>query len=246
MSDFTFNGVSASSLGLTINKMPQGGRGAQRFTSASIPGRDSVLYREETAFEDYKDSILINCMGQNPRIVANWLKGAGWASSTDNVGKRRFVRFYDEESIERWRPYNSVEDIVTAQMICEPFQYDASDPLVTLSSGQTVTGQGDWYARPLINVAGRGEVTLMVNDSTMLIDLGSNNKNLHIDADAKTAYTIVNGELQSAALSGITVTLMSDEADTRWGRLNYSGTNLISWTGTNVSSVSMHPRWRWF
>lgn len=246
MSDFTFNGVSASDLGLTINRMPQGGRGAQRYTTASVPGRDSLLYRTETAFEDYSDEIVINCNNHAPRVVTSWLKGSGWSATTDSTGKRRWVRFFGEASVERWRPYNTSEDIVTVPMICEPFQFDASDPATALTNGQTLTGQGDWYARPLIAISGRNDVTLMLNATTYLISLGSANKTLYIDTDAKTAYTLVEGVPQSAALAGVTITLLADEPDTRWGRLNYDSSNAISWTGSNVSGVSIRPRWRWF
>lgn len=245
MSDFCFNGTWGADLGLTFNTLPQGGRGAQRYTSATVPGRDSMIYRVENAYEDYNDQIVVNCMGNSPRIVFNWLRGSGWATISDNPTRRRWVRFADEASIERWRVGYEINDIVSMPMVCEAFSYNIADPVVTLTNGQTFRGEGDWYARPLLHVAGSGDIIVVVNDTTFQITAESS-QTVHIDADAKLAYVVVNGENQSAALNGVTVTLMSEDPDTRWGRLNYKGENTISWEGSNVQSVSLHPRWRWF
>ena len=240
-----YNGRSSEELGLIIESFPAAQRGARRYTSQTFYGRDGSIYIDEAAYDDYEAKVVINCFGSaEPRDVYAWLNGSGWMTTSDAPDRKRWVRWYEAQSAKRWRT-DGVYDSVTMSGIFEPFQYNLSEAPIAVSSGESIPGRGDWYACPLITLTGRGDVLLRIGDAQILYEIGSTVKTVYLDTDARIAYTqAADGTKTSAALSGIDITLTSDDPAIRWGRLEYNAPTPISWTGS--ASVQILPRWRWF
>lgn len=105
------------------------------------------------------------------------------------------------------------------------------EPAITITeSMHMLTGKGTSKAKPLIEITGTGDVTLMIGSSTILInDLDGN---ITIDCESKLAYS---GEIlktgQVIVVDGV------------WPTLN-PGTTLISWTGS-IDLLKITPKWRY-
>lgn len=103
------------------------------------------------------------------------------------------------------------------------------EPIRVTESGFLLPGRGTAQAKPLIEIAGTGDITVMIDHSTVMVnDLGGT---IALDCEAKIAYS---GE--------ILMTEQTIVVDGVWPTLS-PGTTEISWVGA-VSSVVITPRWR--
>lgn len=102
--------------------------------------------------------------------------------------------------------------------------------VIVATSGTSVPGRGSAPARPLIEISGSGNVTVMIGGSTVMID--DLDGSVMLDCEAKIAYS-----------GPILMTEITSIVDGIWPTLDPDST-LISWTG-NVDSVKITPRWRY-
>lgn len=98
------------------------------------------------------------------------------------------------------------------------------------ASGEIIAGKGTAAAKPLIEIIGSGNVTVMIGGSTVMLD--GLDGSVMLDCEAKIAYS-----------GAILKTEMTSIVDGIWPTLNPDST-LISWTGS-VSAVNITPRWRY-
>ena len=103
-------------------------------------------------------------------------------------------------------------------------------PITIAESSYILSGKGTAKAKPMLEITGTGDVTLMIGSSTILInDLDGN---ITIDCESKLAYS---GEIlktgQVIVVDGI------------WPTLNPEMTT-ISWTGS-IDTVEITPKWRY-
>lgn len=245
MNYLIFNGHDTRDMGAIIEKMPQGGKGKRRAATADPYGVNGKLYMDELAYDTYGDAFTLNCFGAlSPREIFSAFDGEGYLISSDAPDKKRYVYLYDAQSVSRLRPSGGVYDSVTVKMDCDPFCYELTPEVVSVTNGQLIPGKGDKDARPLIRISGAGTVNLMVGGCTMIISGLKSGAPLYIDALTKYAYTIDgNGAKQSAYLSGIMINFQVSASD-RWPSLKCEGSTAVSWTG--AASVQITPQWRWF
>ena len=102
--------------------------------------------------------------------------------------------------------------------------------VIAATSGTSVPGRGSAQARPLIEISGSGNVTVMIGGSTVMLD--DLDGSVMLDCEAKIAYS-----------GAMLMTGMTSIVDGIWPTLDPDST-LISWTG-NVDSVKITPRWRY-
>ena len=109
------------------------------------------------------------------------------------------------------------------------YVWPEAETILITESMHILTGNGTAKAKPIIEIAGIGDVTLMIGDSTILIN--ELDGDIVIDCESKLAYS---GEIlktgQVIVVDGV------------WPTLNPK-TTLISWTGS-IDSVAITPRWR--
>lgn len=119
----------------------------------------------------------------------------------------------------------------TVTFRAKPHRYiwPETEQFAIVNSGTFIDGRGTAEARPLIEVAGYGDVTVMIGSSTIMID-GMTNA-ITIDCEAKIAYS---GDVLKTDQVAI--------VDAIWPTLS-PGRTMVSWTG-NVTKIQITPRWR--
>lgn len=230
---FSFAGVESPDMGVRVTRLTDIPVAEARGRAVEIPGRDGTLWLDDGAFRDITIRIDIE-LGRDaePEAVAAWLTGRGDLILSTLEEYRYEARIVKGFELKRG-VYARGLYRATVEFACKPFRYLAGRPLMRpITAPGSFAGQGTWPARPVITVYGSGDINLLVNDATVLLD--DVDGHITLDCDAMMAFRDgVNVSPQA--------TILSD--DDGWPRLN-PGRNRISWTGS-VARVVIQPNWRW-
>lgn len=236
---FEFKGARSSDLGVLLRDVHALSRAEERGEAVEVPGRSGELWLGEGADRPFELRRVCRAPASRLREIAAWLSGSGGLRFSDEPGAQYEARVGRRVDFKRAIPGADPLYEFSVSFTCQPHPllWPQPEPLI-LSQPATLPGQGSAPAQPRITVSGAGEVNLMVNGATALIDDLSGSVTL--DCEARTAYA--EDDTGHRVFAGRQVTLMSD-----WPTLLPAGeaVNRISWTG-NVASVTVEPRWRWY
>lgn len=233
--EIIYNGVSSEDLGLIVVKLPDFHRAPRRVTQTDVPGRSLPVIADEGGYDTYQTTIEINMNGVPLRTAYGWLRGEGWMISSDEPTLKAYVYLYAQINDERFRVDGDCYDTIKAQVLVAPHLREVDEAAIELTEAATFQGRGHDPAEPTITVTGTGDINLMVNGASVLID--GLDGSITIDSEAGVAYTVVDGEKTWA---GSMVTLMDG-----WPKLNpEDGANLVNWSGS-VQAVAIQPNWRY-
>lgn len=232
-----FNGISSEDLGFVIEKLPDEPRPKRSYEQQNIPGRSGGIVTDLGGYEAYTAKIRLNAFGRPLREVYAWLRGEGWLTTSDAPEYMRWAAFLDQIEDSRFRASGKCYDSLTIPARMDPFKYLAVQDVMEIVEPQVFPGKGDEPAAPTIEISGTGNVNLMINEDTVLIDDLSGA--LTIDCGARTAYTV--DEDGGKIFAGRKVTLLDG-----WPELLPEGEthNRINWSG-EVTQVRLTPWWRW-
>lgn len=234
-----FNGISSTDMGFIIEQLPDEHKPKRITEQIQIPGRHGRIVEDMGAYDQYNTDCRINCNGHAPTEVYAWLKSEGWLTTSQDPEYMRWVSFYEQQQDDRFRlgaGAGECFDTIRVPMIVQPYKYLAVQEEIELESAAVFDGSGNDSAEPILAVTGTGDINLMVNGATILLDDLSGT--IYIDCDAKTAYMV---EDNIKTFAGRKVTIIDDV----WPYLE-PGTdaNSINWSGS-VSKVKIQPWWRW-
>lgn len=211
MSDFIFNGISAASLGLGIERYPAIPMPRKKITALSIPGRSGELHVDEGGLENVV--IRYEIWWKNPKIdnfntsvharkVTRWLYGAPVGArleDTYNPGVFRTATFLGGVDIE---------DImgrfgrVVLEFSCSPQKWFAGPH----EQGATFTYNGfdiaglldnptPYPTKPLIRIIGSIGGRLSIGDSGMTLRFpGMDTHEFWIDCEEMECWEVVDGQ----------------------------------------------------
>lgn len=235
MEDYiVFNGVSSLDMGVVMEEMPAFHRAARRVARESVYGRDGDVLMDDGAHDSYQTLMRINVFGADLHAVYKWLSGEGWLVSSDEPEFMAYVDMYEQITNAPFRA-DGAYDALTVAMTVQPFLRRVNEQGITMMAPGVFGGQGHANALPILRITGSGNITLMINDRTALIDGLSGT--IVLDSDAGVAYSEENG---AKVWRGGMVTLMDG-----WPELRPAGqNNQISWSGS-VSRVEIQPQWRY-
>ena len=231
-----FNGVSSFDFGpegLIIEKLPDEIKPARNFEEVNILGRDGSAIDDLGTYKPYNTDVKINCNGASLTDVYAWLDGEGWLTTSDDPDFMRYIGIYDQIKDQRFRA-GACYDSISIPIKVQPYKYKVTQEPIELSTADVFPGQGNRKAKPTLEITGTGDITLMVNGSSVLID--DLNGTIILDCDTETPYSEVNGV---KTFQGRKITVIDNE----WPELD-TDLNSISWSGS-VSKVIVHPWWRW-
>lgn len=211
MSDFIFNGISAASLGLGIERYPAIPMPRKKITALSIPGRSGELHIDEGGLENV--IVRYEVWWKNPKIdnfntsvhtrkVTRWLYGAPVGArleDTYNPGVFRTATFLGGADIE---------DImgrfgrVVLEFSCSPqkwftgpheqgatFTYNGTD-IAGLLANPT-----PYATKPLIRIIGSIGGRLSIGDSGMTLRFpGLDKHEFWIDCEEMECWEVVDGQ----------------------------------------------------
>lgn len=226
---FIWNGVKCTDLGIHVSEQPPVTLPEERVTFTDIPGRNGSLTQVE-GDEVYKDiTLTATCfITDTSRIgeIGAYLKGAGTVTFANRPGGFYYARITNQipfEKVLRGRPNCTFE----VNFRCKPFWHMSAVEEVTITaSSYVLVNPGNVHSEPVITVYGSGDITLMVNDTT--IELEGVEDCITIDSTIQEAYK--------------DDTLMNERMSGEFPLLK-AGNNLISWTG-DVASLVVQPNYR--
>jgi len=229
-----FNGVSSETLGLIMVKLPDFHRAARRVAQTDIPGSSIPVISDEGGYDLMQTQMEINANGVDLRTIYGWLRGEGWLVSSDEPEYKRYAWMSGQIEDERFRAGGTF-DTLKVPVLGLAFLREVNETAVTLAQAGTFAGKGHEAAQPLLRVTGSGDVNLLVNGVSVLID--GLDGTIVLDCEAGIAYREITGGIEWA---GNQITLVDG-----WPELlPDGGTNLVNWTG-GISQVVIQPQWRY-
>lgn len=229
---FDFKGVRSSTHGIHVTEFPPIPLAEERVTFKAIPGRSGALTLTEGdgIYEDV--TLKIGCyVGDTAQItaIAAWLTGSGDLILGNRPDRRyvaRAINQIDLEKVMRGRSARTFEAVFRCHPL--PYLYPAAADIEITGGTGTFTSPATEISLPLITLRGTGDMNLIVNGRTVLLD--DVEGSIVIDCEAKLAY-------KGAALQCGKVTLMGG-----WPQIT-PGVNSVSYTGATGCVIA--PRYRY-
>ena len=230
---FEFAGARNTDKGVRLLSLPVRYHPAERGKLVEVPGRDGYLWAADGAF----DNVLtrVQCQTTDDADMAAvdaWLRGAGELRFSDDP--ERFYRARVVKEFSRSAAMNRfVNQAFTVTFDFKPFLYHSSVEDITLDGNpDTVTNPGTYKSAPRIKITGTGTAVLTIG--TQIVEVDDLGGGVILDIELGECFN-----LDETQLKNIVVTLMDEDFPTL-----QPGTNIISWTGTGVTGITITPRWR--
>lgn len=230
MSYLSFKGISTETLSnVYINEMPSHRKGAIRHTEYYVKGRDGKLTVDEgrSNFELTARLLLLKADVETRYAVNAWAEGTGKLITSDDPDKAYLASVKDEITWERDKIGGYYYDIAEITFDCQPYMVQATETTLVLTGTGTVNNIGNLVSYPLISVNGSGNANFYINGNEIQIDGMVANVPVNIDCENGYVYT-------------------SEGAVSIRGNIPYLvvGSNTVTF-GSNVTSISITPHWRW-
>ncbi len=226
MSDFTFKGISASSLGVVLQTMPPITKAPMRYEKVNVDGRDgSVLIPK--GYDSYPKPLYIGVkdVSRIDDIIA-WLNGSGKLTISNEEGK-----YYDATVLEQ-TDFTSLRKFREANAIFEiqPYKYAVANAPLTFTSTLEVNNDGNVPCLPKLTITGTSGCTVKL-DGVAVFTITSIDTSITIDSMETNCYigeTLLNRRMIGDFLEIPT------------------GSHTITVTGTAITScrLELNKRWR--
>lgn len=228
--DVSFRGVSASSLGLIVTKMPEHQKASMRVTRYSLPGRDGELHVVE-GYDAVDIPVRVSAWKANASIrqtINAWADGTGKLISSDDTTKCWMASVIGGISFKR-RSHHNGTFFDEAEIIfrCQPFMMEAVESEMTITEDTEIVNGGTVESLPLIKVVGSGTCVFTVCGQTIRLTGVQSNAPVFIDSEAGYVYTNAGAAVMEGNFPVIPL-----------------GVSEIELT-SGVTQLVITPRWRW-
>ena len=226
-----FKGTNSLDVGLIVTELPEILLPEERVTFTSVPGKSGTLTQREgdDVFNDV--TLTVTCYirrvtEEAVAAISAYFRGSGQLRLPNRPNG------YYEATVVNQIPFSKIlrgkaPRTFPVNFRCKPlFRLDAGDvPTPIAASGDFILNPTNIRSKPLIQLSGSGDITLMVG--TQIIELTGIEDGISLDSEYQEAYS--GEELQNDKMSGEFPVLVP-------------GNNAITWTGT-VTGVTITPRW---
>ena len=205
MSDFLFNGVSADSMGLRIERYPVIHKPRKRLEPVSVMGRNGNLHICDGSYESiviryecwWKNANLNFSTARTAHEVAEWLYNAPVAARLEDT--------YDS-AVFRTATFHGPLDIenildrygrVTLEFECRPEAWlkSAEKALTFTNSGGLVNNSTPFPTKPLVRIVGSVGGLLKIGESFMVLRFpGTDTHEFWLDCEEQEAWEVVDGQ----------------------------------------------------
>jgi phage-related protein len=222
---FVWNNKRAEDMNIKTISLPDIKLSTERKNETVIPGRDGFL-TELDGYDGDTKQVTADYIGtrEGALKVAQWLKGEGEIVFGDLPDR------YYQARINNMIPISQIlaneKYTFPIEFRCQPYGYllDGKEE-ITITSGTVLNhNKADTESLPIITINGTGPCTFAINNRTFNIsEIGGS---ITINSLMKLVY--------------------NDKGDKMTGRFPYLdiGENTITFSGTNINSVSLIPNWR--
>lgn len=234
MSDLSFvwRGQSTDDLGVCVKRLPPITTPQRRDEEHVVPGRSGSLHTQDGAWNEMLMPVECYLPYEQDTTVAElrdiraWLTGYDWVTFSNNASRKFRARIINTIQFSDW-VVGFEDKLFTVVFNCDPHAYYIDAPEVVLTaSGGFLTNPGTSDSKPVITIAGSGDITLMVG--LQIVELTGVDGSITIDSALGETYK--GSVSENNKMAGDYPLLLP-------------GANAISWTGT-VSSVTIAPNWR--
>jgi phage-related protein len=233
MNHFIFNGVSSAVYGVIVEQPPEIQIGAIRATTQKVIGSAKLLHFIESNEAVEPVNLTLECALVAPTANAidglcAWLRGGGRLVVPGDEG--HYYNAWIKNQIDLKKILRVRADrrfSVSFEREGFRYRYPEAEAIEMTAAGQ-LANPGTAPAEPLIKLYGSGDVTLMVDSTSLLIN--DVDGYVMIDCAAQLVY---KGDVNW----GAKVTRLGD-----WPRIAAAG-SMLNWTGT-VTKLEITPRWR--
>ena len=226
-----WKGINSRTVGITVTELPEIILPEERVTFTDVPSLSGSLAQTE-GVDVYKDiTLAVKCYIQNPTVqavqaVASFFRGAGRLELPNRPDGYYEARVINQISFAKILRGNAPRTF-TVNFRCKPFLHLYSgETAQTITSGAFLLNPTGIQAKPLITITGSGDITLLVG--VQIIELEGIEGGIVLDSELQEAYW--NDALKNNCMTGEFPVLGV-------------GNTAISWTGGNVTSVNIIPRW---
>ena len=229
---FIFRGIDSRDIGVVVEDMFDVHRPKRNAQTIQVPGRDGRLTQDDGTYDTYTISGKVNCFGAPLSDVYAWLSGSGDLILGDEP--TRSIRASATAQVKNTRfRCDGCYDSLQVSFDCQPFRYHTAveDAAIT-ATPHTLSNPGTYKSEPRVKVEGTGDVVLTIG--TQIVEIEGLEGGIIIDSELRECFNLT----ETALLNG-KVTLMDDDFPTL-----APGANIISWTGTGVTGITITPRWR--
>lgn len=212
--------------GLVICELPPITKPQMRVAETVVDGVDGSII-EELGYASYDKALTIG-LTQKANIdeVVKFFSGTGevvFSNEPDKFYKATIINQIDYARLVRFRT-------ATITFRVQPFKYAYDEPITTLTASGSIYNDGNYIARPIIEINGTGTIELTVNDNTIFSYTFPDEDNLVIiDSQKQDAY--IGTVLKNRNMVGEFPTFEIGE-------------NTISWEG-DITSLSVSQKSRW-
>lgn len=246
MSDFIFNGVSAQSLGLQVERYPKIIKPKKRVTRYTIPGRNGELTHWDGSYEDviiqyecwFKPINKQKDLTETAHLIADWLYTAPAGArleDTYDAGYFRKATFVGPVQIENLLNRHGR---CVLEFRCSPQAFVVgSDELRAIPfSGGLISNLTQYDARPLFAISSNGSFggTVSYGEYALQLLYGQLNfpTTIYVDCDILEAWYVEDGEAISC----------NNVVDSPNWPIIPPGVFTISWAGVGIDGVSVATR----
>lgn len=233
---FIFRGIDSRGIGVVVEDMFDVHRPKRNVQTIQVPGRDGRLTQDDGTYDTYTISGKVNCFGAPLSDVYAWLSGSGDLILGDEP--TRSIRASATAQVKNTRfRCDGCYDSLTVSFDCQPFRYhveqtEGANDITLDGNPDTVTNPGTYKSAPRLIIEGTGDVVLTIG--TQILEVTDLAGGVIVDAELCECF-----DMTETALRNDRVTLMDDRFP-----VLHPGANIISWTGSGVTGITITPRWR--
>lgn len=237
----SFKGVRSDEIGAKLMEMPIVQYPVPKGQSVDIEGHDGALWVDDGGFS----SITITAMfaipdSEDVMNVLDWLSGSGSLILCDAPDYQ-----YRASVILPGRYQNLTKRLdgkqINVTFTCEPFRYLVREKVLEYTdTTKQFRGNGNVPSKPIITVYGSGDITVMLNQNTVLFE----DVDGYITLDCEAMMAFKGSDNMSRH-----ITMLGDDADDEWPVLKPNGEinslTCSASTGDTFTKIVIQPQWRW-
>ncbi len=196
----------------------------ERVEKITVPGRNGYLIKSDNSYEGDVKEVTFDFNGVDVDALKKWLLGSGRVRFSNEPDRYYKARIINKVSLEQ------VVGLLHTGLIqfdCQPFGYLlVGDEIIELTKPEIIYNPGTIYSEPYIKIYGNGDITLKINENSLIIK--EVNEYVEIDTELDEIY---KGTI-------------SWENHTSGDTPIFEGEDIsIDWTG-NVIKIEIIPHWR--
>lgn len=235
---FTFKDVDSREMGVYLVEPLEIPAAERQMRFEEVPGRAGALVIDQGGYLDV-DATLEAYMrdGAQMSAVRAWMQGAGELILSTDATRYYKARVVGEVETPRSGRGLSSRGL-TVPLRVSPFRYhvlasgESGDDVPLDGNPDTVTNPGTYESAPRIKITGTGTAVLTIG--TQIVEVDDLGGGIIIDSELGECFNLDETQLKNSV-----VTLMDEDFPTL-----QPGANIISWTGTGVTGITITPRWR--